>query len=78
VESLHLKKKIFSSWQTLQNIFKNPSKYALKCSKMQLRRYRISTFSEGACPRTPLEEWCLYIDLSLATPLICVYAVLVI
>ena len=28
-------------------------KYALKCPRMQLRRYRMSIFSEGACPRTP-------------------------
>ena len=44
------KRNIFSAWQTLQNMKLFPSKHALKCSKMQLRRYKISIFSEGTCP----------------------------
>ena len=50
---------------------KKSFKICLKCSKMQLRRYRIPKFFKWACPRTPQEKWSLYIDLSLATPLVC-------
>ena len=54
VKSLHYFIEEYLFWQTLQNIKLFPSKHALKCPKMQLRRYRISEFSEGACLRTPL------------------------
>ena len=55
VESLHYFKKkcIFSPWQTQQNIKLLPSKYPLKCPKMQLRQYRMSKLSKGHAPYPP-------------------------
>ena len=58
VDSLHYLKRgiLFSAWQTLQNIKLFPSKHALKCPKMHLRRYRISKFTEGDMAPGLLEQ----------------------
>ena len=71
VQNLHTEKRnVFQLGKRYKKIKQFPSKYTIKCPKMQLRRYRISIFSEGACPRKPLNQWCLHIDLSIATPLV--------
>ena len=71
VQNLHTEKRnIFQLGKRYKKLKQFPSKYAIKCPKMQLRRYRISIFSEGACPRKPLNQWCLHIDLSITTPLV--------
>ena len=60
----------FSSWQTLQNIKRKSFKVCFKMSQNAAVAIQDVNIFRGSMPPGPLDQWCLHIDLSLATPLL--------